>query len=100
MKPDLLGLLKYAGEQVDMLADARARIWNLEKIAQALADELMAQDDILDNVIIEYAHALDELENEQILRSNAEVIANTLADEPESTDWQQTQEDARNAGNP
>ena len=39
------------------------RIANLEATAQALADELMAQDDILDNVIIEYGHALDELES-------------------------------------
>ena len=58
------------------------RIANLEAIAQALADELMAQDDILDNVIIEYGHALDELE----------VY--------EAGYWRQTQNDARNAGNP
>ena len=64
---------------IEECIEAHIRIANLEAIAQALADELMAQDDILDNVIIEYAHALD-----------------ALADE----DWRQTQEDARNSGRP
>jgi len=47
---------------LDELIEALIRITNLEKIAQALADELMAQDDILDEIIVEYRRALDELE--------------------------------------
>lgn len=47
----------------DNWVDAKIRMRNLEATTQALADELMAQDDILDNVIIEYARALDTLEN-------------------------------------
>lgn len=55
------------------------RIANLEAIVQALTDELMAQDDILDDVIVEYGHALDELDDKH---------------------WLETQSDAKNAGNP
>lgn len=39
------------------------RITNLEAITQALADELMAQDDYIDDLIAEYRQVLDTLEN-------------------------------------
>jgi len=80
------------------------RIRNLEAITQALADELMAQDDYIDDLVKEYRHALDQLENyeqsdpyKQWAEKSAEAWDDWAA---EYDDWQQTQEDARNAGNP
>lgn len=48
---------------VDELIETHVRITNLEAITQALADELMAQDDYIDDLVTEYRHALDTLEN-------------------------------------
>lgn len=66
---------------VEECIEAHVRITNLEAITQALADELMAQDDYIDGLVAEYRHALDMLDEDY-------------------SDYRQTQEDARNAGNP
>ena len=97
------------------------RIRNLEAIAQALADELMAQDDYIDDLVKEYGHALDDAECHEIrLEAENKRLLDTLESYEQSDpykqwaeksaeawddwaaeydDWQQTQEDARNAGN-
>ncbi len=92
---------------IEELIETHVRITNLEAITQALADELMAQDDYIDDLVAEYRHALDALENyeqeqeprkpfsyEQWTKDNADALEELAAD------WTQTQEDARNAGNP
>ena len=80
---------------VDELIETHVRITNLEKITQALADELMAQDDYIDDLVAEYRHALDTLENYE-KQSHVDAYKQYF----EGTDWWQTQEDNRNAGNP
>ena len=84
---------------VDELIEAHVRITNLEAITQALADELMAQDDVLDAVIVEYAHALDTLESYEQEYNGGYRKPGPRYVEPYE-DWLQTQDDARNAGNP
>jgi len=80
--------------------EARIRIRNLEAIAQALTDELMAQDDVLDTIAAEYRHALDTLENYEQEYSGGYRKPGNMGGVPDYEDWLQTREDARNAGNP
>ena len=75
---------------VEECIEAHVRITNLEMITQALADELMAQDDYIDALVAEYRHALGALDDYGADRWGL----------GECLDWTQTQEDARNAGNP
>ena len=85
---------------IDELIEAHVRITNLEAIAQALADELMAQDDTIDGILVEYAHALDTLENYEQEYAGSYRKPGNMGGVPDYEDWLQTREDARNAGNP
>ena len=80
------------------------RIRNLEAITQALADELMAQDDYIDDLVKEYGHALDDAECHEIrLEAENKRLLDTLEiyeTHNYERDWQQTQEDAYNSGRP
>ena len=107
---------------VEECIEAHVRITNLETITQALADELTikdgqlkymlgvrnalqdefrAQSDFIDDVTAEYRRALDTLElyeSTDLASKIVEMLHTGTAEEYE--DWMQTQEDARNAGNP
>jgi len=69
----LFEYMERVQELRDIVANQIERIANLEAIVQTLADELMAHDDILDDVIVEYRHALDELE---IYENEAHLLGN------------------------